>query len=243
MATKRPNSHGNTPLHAPFTTEAPQASNGHITTLDETADDEAKEERTPSEFSPSENTLPSLSLLQRLKAHAQDYAEDLGETKELGPIVVRKPAPDDWVRVYPDPDWRIDAFILDSKMTRQTYLILNVDLQRKLEAKKQGRPMMLYYAIERSGQPFLWPVSAIFRNGTLNTWNNSATRAVQRAQDIWVQIASNRAREAYDMTTSNKIPPPIWPDLTFEAVLEQTFEGRIIESEQHEIIQYLWGEG
>ncbi len=62
------------------------------------------------------------------------------------------------------------------------------------------------------------------------------------AQHRWVKLQSNRALGAYDVYEgSSDLPPPQWPDLTFQEILDIAFADFRIESLDHPAILALHG--
>jgi hypothetical protein len=63
-----------------------------------------------------------------------------------------------------------------------------------------------------------------------------------RAQDVWVRLVSNQTLQRYQHEESTKIAAPIWPERSFDAMIEEVFEDYTIESFDHEVIRDLLGE-
>ena len=59
--------------------------------------------------------------LARLRL-GQDFADKVGVKKALLTVPVRKPDRQSFVRVHPDPSWRLDTAVLTLKEERETYL-------------------------------------------------------------------------------------------------------------------------
>src|SRR5215467_7263732 len=60
--------------------------------------------------------------LSRLRL-SQDFGEQIGVKKALLTVPVRKPDRQWFVRVHPDPTWRLDTPVLHLKEERETYLV------------------------------------------------------------------------------------------------------------------------
>ena len=58
-----------------------------------------------------------------------------------------------------------------------------------------------------------------------------------------VGYRSKRAgRRAYDVTVARgDLPDPEWPDMSFDAVFQLAFEGRVIDTNDHPLIRQLEG--
>src|SRR6266568_3638739 len=59
--------------------------------------------------------------LARLRL-GQDFADKVGVKKALLTVPVRKPDRQSFVRVHPDPSWRLDTAVITLKDERETYL-------------------------------------------------------------------------------------------------------------------------
>jgi hypothetical protein len=68
---------------------------------------------------------------------------------------VHKPNPQSFVRVHPDEAFRLQTAVLEAKLERETYLVDSApwdDLAHELV------PKMLFTAMDRQQNLFLWPV-------------------------------------------------------------------------------------
>ena len=85
----------------------------------------------------------------------QSFVESAGVRKLLTTVPVRKPNPQDFVRVHPDPEYRATLAIIELKEDREIYLV-PPSIARELP----GEFVMatIYAAINRQGVVFLWPV-------------------------------------------------------------------------------------
>ena len=80
-------------------------------------------------------------------------------------------------------------------------------------------------------------------DGRQDAWNQSALEAAQLAMGKWIRIAANMSLGAYEIfEATGNIPNPIWPDLTFEQLVQIAFKGRFINSADHPVLRNLRGE-
>ena len=85
----------------------------------------------------------------------QSFTETVGVKKLRLTIPVRKPSPQDFVRVHPDPAYRENFPIIELKDEREEYIVtaaLVPELANEFVTKT------LFTAINRQGTLFLWPV-------------------------------------------------------------------------------------
>lgn len=84
----------------------------------------------------------------------QSFVESAGVKRLLTTVPVRKPNPQDFVRVHPDPAYRATLAIIELKDDREIYLVppsIAVDLPGEYAMTT------IYTAINRQGVTFLWP--------------------------------------------------------------------------------------
>jgi hypothetical protein len=177
--------------------------------------------------------------LDRLRL-PQDFAANLGVKKALLTVPVRKPNRQDFFRVHPGEDWRLETVILELKEERETYLV-----DRDLWGELPGELILkiLYTVINRQGVLMLWPISLPGEDGRLNEWHRSALEAAGMAQKQWVRIAANMALGAYEVfQAAADIPEPEWPDTTLQEILRVAFKDRFIRSSDHPVVRRLRGE-
>ena len=151
-----------------------------------------------------------------------------------------KPDKQDFVRVRPGDEWRLDTMILEED-GGDSYIVsplLHDELARECF------PARLVLAITRSNTPFLWRLKLPRADGQSNHWNDAALVAAQLAETKWVRIASNMTTKCYDVFEATGINlEPQWPDdLEFKDILRLCFKDRFIDSLDHPFLQRLRGE-
>src|SRR5215468_9369699 len=86
----------------------------------------------------------------------QSFADTVGVKKLLTTVPIRKPNRQEFVRVHPDPAYRLTpAAIIEVKEDREVYLV-----RRDIVSAVPGEyvPASLFTTINRQGTLFLWPV-------------------------------------------------------------------------------------
>jgi len=176
--------------------------------------------------------------LSRLRL-SQDFEKDAGVKKALLTVPVHKPGPQVYFRIHAHEDYRMRVALIELKEDRDTYIVAG-NLQGTLAGEAVAK--MLYTAISRQGDVFLWPIRLPDRNGRLDEWSRSATKAAVIAQDEWIRLVSNLNLGAYEpWMPYERFPEPVWPDVPFERLLQIAFQGRIIDTEDHPVIRRLRG--
>ncbi len=169
-----------------------------------------------------------------------NYAAGLGVKKVLSVVPVRKPGKQEWFRVRPGDEWRIQTAIFEAEADRETYLV-----GRQLWGELAGtiRPALIVTATNRAGDLFLWKLNLPGTDGRPNLWTESALAIAREAECGWRRLAANMPAGHYDgFEPSADLPEPEWPDRSFSDILRTAFQGRMIDSLDHPLLRQLRGE-
>lgn len=163
-----------------------------------------------------------------------------------GTITVAKPNDDTFVRTSTKmEEWAAFDFI-ELKTDSKKLFLLTPDVVEKINALNEDRAQViiktvtkrLIYSVTRLGVPFLWPITIM--DG--NSWIDSANKCAEAAKENWVRIVSNQPASSYDYFESTSTAKPKWPAMTYEDALLKAFEGKVIDSMDHDVIRQLLGE-
>jgi hypothetical protein len=169
----------------------------------------------------------------------QDFAAVAGIKKVPKTFSVRKPDPQKWIRVHPDPAMRYQTAVLELKEERQWYLVAPVMIPL-LEAEVVF--VVLFVAITRAGDLFVWPVKLPREGGRGNEWSRSALEAAEIAMTKWVRVVANMGLGAYETRSADSlIEEPPFPTVELADVLKVAFKDRIIETPDHPVARMLLG--
>jgi hypothetical protein len=169
----------------------------------------------------------------------QDFIEQAGVKKLLRTVPVRRPHPQDFVRVHADAEYRATLAIIEIRDDRETYL-LTPDIARELPG--EYAMATLYTAISRQGVVHLWPVKLPAPDGRTNEWHRSAAEAAELAMKRWVRLKANMSLGAYEITVAESVmAEPEWPELPFCELLRIGFRDRYVGSLDHPLIKRLRG--
>src|SRR6266487_2272625 len=114
------------------------------------------------------NAFDNLSAL-RLD---QSYPDTVGVKKLLTTVPVRKPNRQDFVRVHPEPGYRLTpAAIIEVKEDREVYLV-TPNMAQALPG--EFSTVTLFTTINRQGTLHIWPVKLPNPEGRQNEWHRSA---------------------------------------------------------------------
>jgi hypothetical protein len=171
----------------------------------------------------------------------QSYVETAGVKKLLTTVPVRRPWPQDFVRVH--PEHRLSpAALIELKDDRELYLVAPSMVD---ELAGEFFTATIYTAITRQGTLFLWPVRLPNPDGKYSEWHRSAAEAAEAAVTRWIKIKADMQLGAYQLfeALNRNIPEPQWPTSTsFEMILQIAFRDRFIDRVDHPVIKRLRGE-
>ena len=170
---------------------------------------------------------------------SQNFVDTAGVKKLLTTVPVHKPNPQDFVRVHPSLDYRMNAPMLELKTDREEYIIarpLMPELVGEFACKT------LFTATNRQRVVFLWPVRLPDPNGRPMEWWRSAREAAELAMTQWVRVKANINLGAYEMSAAQSVmSEPEWPDVSFQEIIRLAFRDRLITSLDHPVIKRLRG--
>jgi len=170
---------------------------------------------------------------------SQDFASSIGVKRVLVAVACRKPNRQEFVRVRPGEDWRLETGVFEDKVQREVYLVQK-DLWSELAS--EVHPVCLFLAVNRQNDPFLWPCKLPGADGRTNTWNDSMLEAARLAEIRWVRVASNQQAGMYDVyTAAGELAEPTWPELSFPEILRLCFKDRFIQTADHVAVRQLRG--
>jgi hypothetical protein len=173
----------------------------------------------------------------------QNYANTPG-LKTLRTIIpVRRPGPQEFFRVNPDPAYQVEAAIMqDETEDKEVYLLMG-----GLHAQLPGEFKLVNLRLTISMQNVLaiWPVVIPGYNGERpNSWHLSAEEAASIAETRWTRMRSVKALGGYQITVADGAfakTEPNWPTEPFSELLKTGFTGKYIDNLQHPLIQRLFG--
>ena len=171
---------------------------------------------------------------------SQNFTETAGVKKLLTTVPVRRPNPQDFVRVHPSAAYRMDVPVIELKDEREEYIIRGRELVGELAG--EFVPKTLFTAINRQGVIFLWPVRLPDPDGRQMEWHRSMREAAEIGTTRWVRVKANMALGAYETFMAESVmADPVWPEVTFQELVKLAFRDRLIDSIDHLLIKRLRG--
>jgi hypothetical protein len=167
------------------------------------------------------------------------FIETAGVKKLITTVPTRRPYKQDYVRVHPSAEYRIDFAMINLKEEDEDYLVRPEILQDLI-----GEVVFktIFTAINRQGIIFLWPVRLPAPDGRKDEWARSAREAAELATTRWVRLIPNRSLGAYDIAVSETVKvDPVWPELPFQELVKIAYRDRMITSTDHPVVKRLRG--
>src|SRR5262245_11411216 len=169
------------------------------------------------------------------------FVETAGVKKLRTTVPSRRPSPQDFVRVHPDPAYRSNFAMIELRDDREDYLVLP-DVVPLLPGELVYKT--LFTAINRQGTVFMWPVRLPSPDDKPNAWWLSAREAAEMAMTRWLRMRSNMNLGAYEITIAeSEIPDPEWSQVqeSFQDLLRIAYRGRLVTDLDHPVIKRLRG--
>jgi hypothetical protein len=169
----------------------------------------------------------------------QNFVETAGVKKLLTTVPVRKPNPQEFVRVHPDPRYRETFAVIELKEERELYLVTPAVAN---ELPGEFFMATLYTAVNRQGVVFLWPVRLPGADGRILEWHRSAAEAAERAMKTWVRVKANMSLGAYEIFEApNTASEPQLPTVSYNELLRIALRDRLVANLDHPIVKRLRG--
>lgn len=169
----------------------------------------------------------------------QSFAAVTAVRKLINQVPVRKPDRQTFVRVHPDPGWRLETGVIEIKEDREVYLVSPALRQ---DVAVEIVPVTLFSTISRQGVFSLWPIRLPGPDGKINPWPASALKAAEVAMRRWIKLQANMQLGAYEVFEAvGDLDEPIWPEIAFAEALRIAFQDRFIADMDHPVLRRLRG--
>jgi hypothetical protein len=148
----------------------------------------------------------------------------------------------DFVRLHPDEKkyWSSELCFVSVPIKgsmRDTLHLIEEDLAMRFLPSARIRRFRLALASKPNDVFFLCQVPS---QNLDNTYNSTNLQACEQAKTVWTQATSRREEgiEAYKVSVARDrdpapFPEPKWPSQSLAELIEKTFAGRMINSEDH----------
>ena len=175
-----------------------------------------------------------------LRINPDTAAGAIGVKRKILSVRCGKPDKQEFVRVHPGEDFRIDTALIEDKTNRESYLVAPALWP---ELPDFIHLVRLCASVNRHGTLFLWPAKLPDPNGRPMDWHTSMLEAQELATKSWVRVQADMSAGSYAVfEATGNLPEPEWPDLSFQEILKLAFKTRFIDSMNHPFLQQLFGE-
>ncbi len=171
----------------------------------------------------------------------QNFESIIDAQQVLTAVKVRKPNNQEWFRVHPNKDWRLQTALLRLKQEGEDYLVLP-NLWAAVWDEIQ--PVMLFTAMNRHGEVFIWPVRLPKGDGRTDPFMESDMVVAKEAERKWTRrqwVPENRTHKV--LVANSLTEEPVWPEITFQELIKKAFKDKYIRELDHPVLKRLRGDG
>src|SRR6516162_2368092 len=159
----------------------------------------------------------------------------------LTAIPIRTPAPLEFIRVHPDPKYRMGPVPFIALKQSCEYYLVTPALCSELRPREYSIGQ-IFLATNRLDRPFFWIVTIKSPTGRVSDWYNSALECAERAMRQWIQIVADLSAGVYTVALAEDfLEEPEWPEQSFEELFQIGFKRRTVSSLDHPIFKQLRG--
>jgi hypothetical protein len=166
-----------------------------------------------------------------LEQYRVDQSQADFDAPKVRAIRARKPGRS-WIRVHPEADLRRIYYLVEHDGS--WYLVvptLYAELKRSISER------VLVVCVTSAGEVFVWPMT------TSGDWYTSAARAASAAQSSWVAVFAGDGSYEYMRAPGGALAnlEPVFPESSVWAIVAEAFDGRVIETLDHEVARKCLG--
>jgi hypothetical protein len=221
----------------------------------------AESDKLPDSFAPITESKPEVEIADAPMSIAKPAAFDLDKFKSKRAAAIANvetllgalphhnmAAAKDFVRLHPDEDkyWSDELCFVNvptKRQKRDTLHLIVEDLA--LRYVPSGRVQRFRFALATKPHDVFFLCQVPTRNLD-NSWNKDNQRGCEVAKTLWVQATSRKDEgvESYKIDPArdpDAFPPPKWPTQSLDELIEVTFAGRMIDTEDHPALLRLIG--
>jgi hypothetical protein len=162
-----------------------------------------------------------------------------GETEAPSGIVSGRPKKELYVRFHPDDGFYLPAHVWsptsDDSKQKPYYILQHLWSLEDLQGGLRAVVLATWMGVD--GSLGLWDVPASSGAGD---WALSGQQILAAGRRSWLRIQADSKEKYYrHFLPQNPIPDRPWPEMTFSEILRKAFKGRVVTSEDHELIRRL----
>jgi hypothetical protein len=159
----------------------------------------------------------------------------------LTAVPIRKPRSMEFIRVHPDPGFRMGPVPFINLKDSQEYYLVKPSLKKALRPREYWIGE-IFLATNRLDKPFFWIITLQSPTGRTSDWYTSGIECAERAMREWVQIVPDREAGIYTVAPAeDQLEEPEWPEQGFKELFDIGFKRRQVDSLDHPVFKQLRG--
>jgi hypothetical protein len=170
----------------------------------------------------------------------QNFDDIIMAQPVIANVTVRKPHSQEWFRVHPREDYRLQTAIINLKSESESYLVhptLLIPLWEEIQ------PVVLFFVVNRQQEFFIWPVRLPKGDVRPDNYIQTDMAAAKAAETNWTRRAWVPQTRSHKISTTKKWNEnPIWPEVSFQQLIDIAFKDRRIGDLEHSVVKGLRGE-
>src|SRR5215468_5727902 len=142
----------------------------------------------------------------------------------LSAIPIRKPEPLEFIRVHPDPKYRMGPVSFIALKQNREYYLVTPALRSELRPREYyiGH---IFLATNRLERPFFWIVTTQSPTGRVSDWYTSAFECAELAMHQWIQLVADHNAGVYTAGLAEEpLEEPRYPEQTFPELFKLGFK-------------------
>ena len=177
---------------------------------------------------------------------SQDYTNPLEEISEVPMTTTRRVKKNIYFRVKNGVDYEPLPLITladPRSLEEQAYIVLPTIVEELIGLADQLTTSSCYLIITRGGEKKILHTPAISEINKSSAMLINRAKILEEAKNRWLRMTwDDEVRLHRAIYPKFDIPEPEWGDLPpLIDLIYQAFDGRVIESPDHELVQYLLG--
>lgn len=178
-----------------------------------------------------------ISLINSSKVD-QKFDEQVAVVRAQTLIKAERPSLESFVRFHPIFGKDVCLPLVTSGEEKAKYLTIQSFAPKFPKGILKAKHLFPY--ITRTGSIGMWDVAPLKEGKANNSYVESAHKCVVIGREKWIRLTI--LEERYEAVYPERdFSDPIWPDKTYEEILEQAFAGRFITDDNHPYLQRLRG--
>jgi hypothetical protein len=145
---------------------------------------------------------------------------------------------------HPDRDMRPIVMLIKpdgGETDEEDWMLVDADVEDDLA--DVGVMYELILCRTANGGYFLWRLKIEAPGGRIDGYSETAREALEEhAGERWVKLKGDRKSRAYEVFKGGQVKAVRWPEFDIDDLVRRAFKGRVVSSEDHELVRRLRGD-